>query len=173
MSSLWGGLWPCRVAAKSPSWSGALVLGAVQPGPAHKPSPGHGPWHGRVRAEPHAGEPQRFAGLAQPRGRVSVPGRAGPGCQGRGASRGSPLGACGPAGSGAEPAAPCPPGTGPSAPAKPRAAARRAAAGDGAAMGAAAGSWGPLAACLARDRACGAAALGSLAALLWMAAHGL
>ncbi|CAM5137535.1 unnamed protein product [Eretmochelys imbricata] len=40
-------------------------------------------------------------------------------------------------------------------------------------MGAAAGSWGHLAACLARDRACGAAALGSLAALLWMAAHGL
>ncbi|KAH1165077.1 hypothetical protein KIL84_022636 [Mauremys mutica] len=55
----------------------------------------------------------------------------------------------------------------------PRAAARRAPASDGAAMGAAAGSWGHLAACLARDRACASAALGGLAALLWMAAHGL
>ncbi|KAG6924549.1 transmembrane protein 44 [Chelydra serpentina] len=52
----------------------------------------------------------------------------------------------------------------------PRAAAR---ASHGAAMGAAAGSWGHLAACLARDRACAAAALGSLAALLWMVAHAL
>ncbi|XP_065266440.1 transmembrane protein 44 [Emys orbicularis] len=40
-------------------------------------------------------------------------------------------------------------------------------------MGAAAGSWGHLAACLARDRACASAALGSLAALLWVAAHAL
>ncbi|XP_065413551.1 transmembrane protein 44 isoform X7 [Chrysemys picta bellii] len=40
-------------------------------------------------------------------------------------------------------------------------------------MGAAAGSWGHLAACLARDRACVSAALGSLAALLWVSAHAL
>ncbi|XP_034638133.1 transmembrane protein 44 isoform X1 [Trachemys scripta elegans] len=40
-------------------------------------------------------------------------------------------------------------------------------------MGAAAGSWGHLAACLARDRACASAALGSLAALLWGSAQAL